>query len=317
MKFIAKNLCSGYKHSESLVTHLRHGEELMMYKGLIIAGVILSQLGSSPAHASAIPAHLQELSQTEAFHTVDKVEVRIKSIEEKPVIQFEDFAPGAPTPPIGGGPGPIGVGTPNTTAPNAQNPGGGVPFPQLPIPGMGQPGQTGPLQILDLAIKFWNIVKDGAPVVNLRNKSASALPMISSGRWESLAGWKGERSITYGVTVTNLYGMETVNLEYTVSMIYGGNVNGIGKYISSARVIPRKVDVLWGFNLDVNVDIPNIYNVATPENPLAAITIDVNYKVSTILRSTAYTKSFEVRGDGMIKSGNKVLIEANPEFKAR
>ncbi len=287
-----------------------------MKKGLIIAGVIVSQLlGSGPSFASTIPAHLQELSQTEAFHTVDKVEVRIKSIEEKPVIQFEDFAPGAPQPPIGGGPGPIGVGTPNNTVPGTPNPGGGVPFPQLPIPGMGQPGQMGPLQIIDLAIKFWNIVKDGAPVVNLRNKSASALPMISNGRWESLAGWKGERSVTYAVTATNLYGIETVNLEYTVSMIYGGNVNGIGKYISSARVIPTKVDVLWGYNLDVNVDIPNIYNVATPENPLAAITIDVNYKVSTILRSTAYTKTFEVRGDGTIKTGNKILMEPNPVFQ--
>jgi hypothetical protein len=79
-------------------------------------------------------------------------------------------------------------------------------------------------------------------------------------------------------------------------------------------VIPKKVDVLWGYNLDVNVDIPNIYNVATPENPLAAITIDVNYKVSTILRSTAYTKSFEVRGDGSIRSENKILMEPNPVF---
>ena len=289
----------------------------MMNQGLVISAAIFALIGLYPQQAKALnlpTSNLEELAKTDEYNTIDSVKVRVKSIEETPVIQFEDFAPGAPQPPIGGGPGPIGVGTPNTTLPTTTPPGGGVPFPQIPIPGMGQPGPSGPLQIIDLAIKFWNIVKDGAPVVNLRNKSASALPMISNGHWETLAGWKGERSVTYEVAVTNVYGIETVNLEYTVSMIYGGNVKGIGKYISSARVIPKKVDVLWGYNLDVNVDIPNIYNVATPENPLAAITIDVNYKVSTILRSTAYTKSFEVRGDGSIRSENKILMEPNPVF---
>jgi len=177
------------------------------------------------------------------------------------------------------------------------------------MPGMGTPGM-GPLQIADLLIRAWGIVKDGAPVVNLQTKNASALPFIANGRWESLAGWKSERSITLGVTIENIYGIDTVEFEYRVSLIYGGNVKGIGKYIASARVIPTKVDVLWGYNLNVNVEIPNVYNVATPENPTAAITLDVNYKVSTVLRSTAYTNTYELRGDGTIKSDGKTIVPA-------
>jgi hypothetical protein len=258
---------------------------------LLALGLLLTQLTTLSAHANT------NIQENDPFYQVGDVRVEVKAVEETPLIANEQFVP----PPVGG---PV---IPPSTIPTPSYP---FPFPQ-----MQPPGATGPLAIIDLLFKAWNIVKDGAPVVNIGSKNASALPYVSSGRWEVLSGWKSERSITYRIVVGNVYGIDTVDFEYKVNLIYGGNVGGKGKYIASARVIPSKVDVLWGYNLDVTVEVPNVYNVATPENPVAAITLDVNYKVSTILRSTSYTNSYELRGDGTMKSNGKTVVAANACLK--
>lgn len=161
-----------------------------------------------------------------------------------------------------------------------------------------------PMAIIDVAFKVWDIVVAGKPVVNVHYKNVAALPMISNGDWTQLTGWQNERTITYSVSAKNAYGIKTVDLEYQLKLRAGGGLNGVGKYIASARVVPSKVDVKWGYNIDVSVEVPTIINVGTKANPIAAINMDVKYKVSTILRSYSKTEFYEVHGDGMIKNNN-------------
>jgi hypothetical protein len=287
MKTVAKAYGLGYKTDDADASKGKMMKKPVFFLGLFFTA---TSIFSNFSFADAFD---------QDFYEVGKVTSEVVQIEEKEIIDPEQFIPTNPT-------------NPQTTI----NP--PTPIPTIPPiftnPNPMQPGQPNPLMILDLAIKAWQIVKDGAPIVNVNSKNASALPFISSGRWEMLTGWKSERAISYKVTVENVYGMETVSFEYTVGLIYGGNVGGKGKYIASARVIPKKVDVLWGYNLDVTVDVPNIFNVAETDNPNAAITLDVTYKVSTILRSTAYTNTYELRGDGTMKSNGKLIVGPNACF---
>jgi hypothetical protein len=167
-----------------------------------------------------------------------------------------------------------------------------------------------PMAIADIAFKIWDIIKDGKPVVNVQYKNANALPNIANRKWEALTGWKSERSMTFGVSTENAYGIKTVDLEYKVKLLYGGGVKGKGLYIASARVVPSKVDVKWGYNLDVSVEVPSILNLASIEDPLAAISMDVTYKISTILRSYSESNGYELRGNGMMKADNKIIFDA-------
>lgn len=167
-----------------------------------------------------------------------------------------------------------------------------------------------PMAIADIIFKIWDIIKDGKPVVNVQYKNANALPNIANRKWEALTGWKNERSMTFGVSTENLYGIKTVDLEYKVKLLYGGGVKGKGQYIASARVVPTKVDVKWGYNLDVSVEVPSILNLASIDDPLAAINMDVTYKISTILRSYSESNSYELRGNGMMKADDKVIFDA-------
>lgn len=168
-----------------------------------------------------------------------------------------------------------------------------------------------PMAIADIVFKIWDIIKDGKPVVNVQYKNANALPNIANRKWEALTGWKTERSMTFGVSTENVYGIKTVDLEYKVKLLYGGGVKGKGQYIASARVVPSKVDVKWGYNLDVTVEVPSILNLASIDDPLASISMDVTYKISTILRSYSEANSYEVHGDGFMKAGNNIVFEAN------
>lgn len=167
-----------------------------------------------------------------------------------------------------------------------------------------------PMAIADIIFKIWDIIKDGKPVVNVQYKNVSALPNIANRHWEALTGWKEERSMVFGVSTENLYGMTTVDLEYKVKLIFGGSVRGKGQYIASARVVPSKVDVKWGYNLDVAVEVPSVINISTIEDPLAAINLDVTYKISTMLRSYSESNTYELRGNGLMKADGKVVFDA-------
>ena len=180
-----------------------------------------------------------------------------------------------------------------------------------PLPSLLPQVIGGPLDIADIVFKIWDIIKSGAPIVNAEYKNVTALPNIASKKWEALTGWKPERGVVFSTSVENAFGMKTVDLEYKVQLLYGGGYKGKGQYIASARVVPTKVDVMWGYNLDVSVQVPTILNIASTKDPLASISMDVTYKISTMLRTYSESNNYVLQGDGLMKSGDKIFYEAN------
>jgi hypothetical protein len=153
---------------------------------------------------------------------------------------------------------------------------GVVPFVQ-DLSGLLSGGSSG-LAIADVALKIWDIIEQNKAVANVEMAGTSALPKIANQNWQVMTGWKPERSVRFSLEIKNLFGMKVVELQYDVHLIYGGSVNGKGLYVASARVLPSNVSVLWGYNLDVNVNVASVYNVGTAQNPVAAIDLDVQYK---------------------------------------
>lgn len=176
-----------------------------------------------------------------------------------------------------------------------------------------QEATVDPLAIMETFTKLWQVVKDNQPVVKMdTDKFATALPSIAKTEWSSIGGWKPERNITIRNVYTNLYGMEVIRLEYQVKFIYGGNVNGKGLYIASAKIIPTEVDVAWGYNLNVVASAPITLNARTPQDPLAVIYLNINYVVSTVIKNSSITDTYQVQGDGLMKNTktNRILFPA-------
>ncbi|NDG84043.1 MAG: hypothetical protein EBX52_03275 [Proteobacteria bacterium] len=157
-----------------------------------------------------------------------------------------------------------------------------------------------PMSIADIALRVWDIVQDNRAVLNAESLNVKALPILAKDRWEVLTGWKPEHGVEYTLELENLYGINVVTLKYEVNLIYGGNVRGVGRYIASARVIPRHIDVLWGFNLDVRVRETAVQNLGTEKNPFASIKLDVSLGYGSILRQMSETISYRLDANGAI-----------------
>jgi hypothetical protein len=167
-------------------------------------------------------------------------------------------------------------------------------------PGFYLEQEQNPMSIADLALKVWGIVQDNKAVLNVDKFNSKALPYLANNRWEILTGWKPQNVLEYSFYVENLYGIKVVEMKYDVRLIYGGGVKGVGKYIASARVVPKHVDVLWGFGLDVSVKEAAIQNLGSEKRPFAAITLDVGMTWGSILQRTSEIITYRLDADGAI-----------------
>lgn len=185
------------------------------------------------------------------------------------------------------------------------------------LPLQSETEETDPLAIIETFTKVWQIIEDNQPVVKIdTDKFANALPAISQINWSAVGGWQPERNVTITTVYTNLYGMEVVRLQYQVKLVYGGNVRGKGLYIASAKIIPTQVSVAWGYTLNVVASAPLILNARTTQDPLAVIYLNINYVVSTIVKTDSITDTYQVQGDGLMKNtkSNGLLFPAVLKF---
>lgn len=175
-------------------------------------------------------------------------------------------------------------------------------------------------QIVNLVDKVFTIIAKGQPVVNINVNYANAVP-YGIEHWTQLQGWKAPATKRYGFTFKNLYGMKVVDVEYQVHYTYGGNYNGIGQYLTGVTVEPIKVDTAWGYNVDMTAEVPDstIANIGTSSNPIAAMQVQLRYKVHTIIKDAQYKEIFYVRGDGQFKrlSGSKAVSSENVKLNSK
>ena len=163
------------------------------------------------------------------------------------------------------------------------------------------PQEIGPLVIMPIFNFLWDLVVNNKPVVNVERKNASALPNLAQADWRVLTGWKPERAMKYNLLVTNGFKMKVIDFSYDLRLLAGGRVRGAGYYIASARVVPQII-ALWGYHLNVKVEIPKIENINTDEDPLASMDINIVSKVDNTFSTQTYTQSFRVQGNGLIQN---------------
>lgn len=155
-------------------------------------------------------------------------------------------------------------------------------------------------QVINIGKKIWAIVEKGRPVVNISADVATAMPS-GAGCWTDLQGWSMPQSQSYVASYKNLYGVEVVKHVYRVSYLAGGSVNGKGKYIGYATVLPVEVNVAWGYTFNSEAKVPTVFNMGTSANPKAGMQVNVSWKVNTVLKSIQATDSYAITGVGELK----------------
>ena len=152
-------------------------------------------------------------------------------------------------------------------------------------------------KVVNLGQKVWNLVEAGKPVVRTQWATANALPEgVQS--WRQMSGWENPRARVYRVHFENLYGVTVADFSFRVTYLAGGNINGVGQYLSRVSVEPANLLVRWGYNFEASAEVADVVNVGSAQSPVAGMELLVKWKVSTVMNQIESTASYFVRGDG-------------------
>ena len=178
----------------------------------------------------------------------------------------------------------------------------------LPIPGpIGGGSQTLVIleQIVNLAERVWKFIADNKPVINVKRSYANALPRgVRSS--EELDGFSTLQYRSFRMSAKNGFKQTVYDVTFTLVHRYGGNYNGEGYYLENATVLPHKIEALWGYTVEANVDNVGAVNVGTRDKPVGSLVMEMGFKAGTIIKATEYRAVYEFRGDS-----NRVTTIAN------
>lgn len=174
-----------------------------------------------------------------------------------------------------------------------------TPTPTIPplVPGVGSglPGNLG--TIVNIGKMIWNIVESNKPVTNITTERAYAMPSGIT-CWTDLEHWNRPRTRTYGISYKNLYGATVASLKMKVVYYYNGQYRGKGAFLANVTVVPKQVEVKWGFKLHVQVVTEEPINLSSQDDPIAGLGIGVTWKVESVLTDKIQTLDLFVDGKG-------------------
>lgn len=155
-------------------------------------------------------------------------------------------------------------------------------------------------KIVNIGNVIWSIIEMGRPNVRVQSYRAHALPKGIT-CWTDLENWQIPVSKVFSVEYKNKLGQVVAVYSYRISYVYGGNVDGVGKYIANLTVTPVDMRVSWGFNFSSQVQIPATFNVGSKSNPTAGMQVFVFWSIGNALKVEQRSSLFFVAGDGRIQ----------------
>jgi hypothetical protein len=157
-------------------------------------------------------------------------------------------------------------------------------------------------QFIALGKEIYEIIEAGRPVYNNAQATPLAiLPKDEKGEVVEamqLEGWKAPKSKKYKVEFKNGFGATPVSFTFMLIYGYGGSYNGSGAYITGAQIMPTDVSVSWGYSVDASFKVHSIMNQGTSDNPVASAVLQLNYQVSTVLKTVDKKVTFHINGLG-------------------
>jgi len=179
--------------------------------------------------------------------------------------------------------------------------------------------------LANAGLAAWSVITSGTPSAGYASAYASAIPGFSF-NWGNIAEWKGPKEMVYQYKVTNLMGIDVINVKYKISFYYGGTEDYSGKgarldsyvaqatgqnvkkddkihgrYITNFTVQPVSVNVKWGWHFDLAVKMSDPMNIGTKMNPVAALQASLNWTRTTPFSTNGGTMTYNVDGLGNFK----------------
>lgn len=156
--------------------------------------------------------------------------------------------------------------------------------------------------MVNLGKQAWKFIQDKKAVVDIKTDKATATPTEAK-HWNQLSGWKKPKSYKFSVAYKNGWGFTVIKLTGRFIYTYGGQFQEKGQYLTNVAVIPEKVSVSWGHNLNARVEIMEPINMNTIDDPIAGMEVAIKWAVGT-LNKDQQAIMFFVTGEGDVECYN-------------
>ncbi len=114
------------------------------------------------------------------------------------------------------------------------------------------PPDFNPLHVRNSGDHSWQIIRNSYPVLGHQFHFANAMPAsVRSERF--LLGWSEKQAKAFVVSGSNLLGFEVFRLKFHLNYRYGGQADGVGRYIGAVAVVPVDFDSWWSYSVDFSV----------------------------------------------------------------
>jgi hypothetical protein len=151
--------------------------------------------------------------------------------------------------------------------------------------------------IINMGAKIWKIFEASTPVVNLNTKRANALPRDMND-WRDMADWSDVQAKQYSIVYKNGFNAEVVRFSVLMTYSYNGSYQGRGKYLSDVGFLVNEYWVAPLYKLEGESEVVRVLNVGRADAPIAAMEMNMVWRVSNVLFKSQNAVNYYVRGDG-------------------
>ncbi|MGE3608154.1 MAG: hypothetical protein AB7I27_01105 [Bacteriovoracaceae bacterium] len=158
--------------------------------------------------------------------------------------------------------------------------------------------------LVALGEEIYNLVIKGKPTNVTEYSPISIVPKVDGKPVEILdtENWKVPVKKTYQVIFENVYGIDVVTFRYSVLYAYGGSYDGAGAYLTAVQIVPESVKTLFGWDFKATMKLGGIQNLGTKKDPIAGVTLLMEYTVNTVFISRVKVDQYFISGKGEFKS---------------
>lgn len=161
-------------------------------------------------------------------------------------------------------------------------------------------GESSPTDIVDSAVNTlktgWDIMMDGKAQSSAQSSACNAIPQ--GAKPKELTGWKNKTG-KWRFTITNLYGVDVIDVPLHYSFWHNGSIDGKGKFINDFTVYASGEKVLWGYSCDIKATVSGTpMNVGSKDDPIFSLMLLVSARFGSPLKKSSLTWRCRAFGDG-------------------
>lgn len=159
-------------------------------------------------------------------------------------------------------------------------------------------------KIIALGEKIYKLVDKGRPNSEFNYAPISVIPSNDKGSPADVLMDMSQGSMPtmedFKIVAKNRFDKVITEFEFTLMFFHSLKYNGKGNFITAAQIIPKSVNVSWGFDFNATMRLNGIVNHGTSMNPMAGAILVLEYELKNALSYKKQSAIFHIMGNGRI-----------------